>query len=233
MLVFALGIIGLVAFSGFFWDVLAIRKVVIEGGERITSDDVQRLIDVEIGDNILTADLNAVRQRLQVHPWVRSTTVERRYPNVHISFQERLPYAVVATSENSMMWCDEEGYVLYPFSNNEQEQDTAFIEILGLGTINETVYGPRVGSDHQWGITRMLVNRFRNGIPELAKLQFFSTWVDVTTSLKQRIRLPLTGAESALRQLVSIWSDLENRVSFTTLDLRFEGEFVYEGTLSQ
>jgi len=233
MLASALGIVGLLAFSGFFWDILAIRKVVIEGGERITIDDVQSLINVSVGDNIVFADLEAAQARLMAHPWVRAASVERRYPNVHIAFQERHPYAVISIPESGLMWCDEEGYILYPYSQSEQEQTTTLMTVEGLGAVKQRANGLQVGGDLQWRLVRAVKRSATLGNLRPSRIRFFSDWLDVATQTGQTIRLPLERTENALRRLTAIWPDLIERVSLKTLDLRFDGELVYEGALHQ
>lgn len=226
MLSLVLGTLGLI-FGGYFLDVLIIRRVVIEGGERITADDVQRMIDIKVGDSLLQADVRAAATQLNQHALIRSARVSRRFFDLHVLLQERHPFIVVQVLEQGLFWCDEEGYVLNSFSAGEQAVP---VIVVGLGPVRMTAGGPRVGDGSQWRLLR-LVSRFDAAFlsSEIEQMQFHTGGVDFLLQEGTRIRLPLTGPGDALRRLRAIWLTLKKRVSFRFVDLRFPGELVYGG----
>jgi len=61
--VLTLGTLGLMV-SGLPGKLLAIREIVVEGGERIPVNDLRRMIDIEVGDNLLLADEQGAERRL-------------------------------------------------------------------------------------------------------------------------------------------------------------------------
>lgn len=228
--VLVLGLLGLTIWGcqNILGDVLAVRKIVVEGGERLTDDDVQGMINIRVGDSFIGVDLQAAERRLQQHPWVRSASVTFQYPRLRVVVQERRPFAVIQTLDQGLTWCDEEGFVLEPYAG--QQQEPPVIPVEGLGPIEADERGPRIGNDAQWrAIRRLLGADFSNAF-EVEKLRFFPEWVELFVDDNRRIRLPLAGLEKALNRLQWIWTMLKKRVSLHSLDLRFAGEIVYEGT---
>jgi len=205
-----------------------IRNVVIEGGERITADDVQRMIDIGVGDNLFRVDLYAITDRLEQHPWIRSAVTSRRFPDLYIALQERQPFVLVRLPDRGLVWCDRQGYVLEPYVEGEQDRLPTPV-VTGL---SPTERGGRVGDSKGWEAIRslLLIN-----LPFLSKLVSIHIYpgeagVEVTTEKGVRIQLPAVGMHQALRRLQAIWPTLQNRVSLQTVDLRFSGELVYEET---
>lgn len=224
-LIIVLGAIGLITFGGFFLDLLNIRKIVIEGGERITTDDVLRMIDIQIGDSLLTADLRGAATRLHQHQWIRAANVSIRFPDVHIKLEDRTPFAVVHLPEQGPMWCDEEGYVLTPFIENEQEADVLMIE--GLGETVSTPDGPRVGDEAAWSAVRLVLRSELGAFSTLEKITFHAGGMDLLNEAQQRLRLPMERTSRALRRFQAVWPFLDEG-AIKNLDVRFPGEFVYQ-----
>lgn len=221
-----LGVFGLAVIGSS--DMLTIRKIVVEGGERLTDDDVQGMTNIKVGDNFIGVDLQAATMRLQQHPWVRSARIFLQYPRLRVVIQERRPFVAVQLSKQDLVWCDEEGFVLAPYSSQERETQSIIIE--GLGAAAGDANGSRIGNGVQWKAIRRLLRTSFSDLFVVDKLRFFAEWVDLFTQEQQRIRLPLTGLNEALGRLQPIWTLLEKRVFLHSLDLRFPGEIVYEGT---
>jgi len=234
LVVLALATLGLLMGTGFFRDFLSIRKVIIEGGGRITTDDVRRLINFGAGDSIWGADFRSAAQRLQQHPWVRSAQITWRFPDVHIQLQEREPFAVVNIPDQGLTWCDGEGYLLetFPISQEQQRgEGTTTMVIDGMGAVTMTSGGPQVGNEAQWRLVRLILQSELSDLPPLEGIRFYDQGVDLHTVTRQRIRLPIRDAAAALRHLKTVWPTLmEEKVPFETLDLRFDGELTYGGT---
>src|SRR5918996_4277941 len=60
---------------------LQIARIVVRGNARISSGEVQALVDGLRGTNILTADLRAYRARLLQSPWVADAALRRVLPS--------------------------------------------------------------------------------------------------------------------------------------------------------
>jgi cell division protein FtsQ len=95
----------LVATSGFFifiHDVLTqsgyftAEEVIIEGGQRLSQDQIAEQARLKAGMNILAANLTAARKRLLSHPWIEEAEVTREIPcGLIIRIKEHVPLAIV------------------------------------------------------------------------------------------------------------------------------------------
>jgi cell division protein FtsQ len=73
---------------------LAVGNVQVEGRERASREAVLSAVAVARGTPILAVDPAAAKQRLEAVPWIRSASVERRFPDtLHIRLVERQPLA--------------------------------------------------------------------------------------------------------------------------------------------
>jgi len=225
--VVALGMLGWLS-SGYIWRLWTIRNVVIEGGERITGDDVRRMIDIGVGDNLFRADLYAITDRLEQHPWIQSAVVSRRFPDLYIVIQERQPFVLVQLSGRGLVWSDAQGVVLDPYDASGRERPPTPV-VTGLQPLGE---GDRVGSPEVWRLVRTLLRADFSSLSGLERIHVNpgGAGVDVLTGEGVKLRLPTVGALRALRRLRSIWPTLQKKVSLQTVDLRFADELIYEQT---
>lgn len=71
---------------------LQVQRIALHGNVRLSSGDVQALIDGLRGENILTADLPLYRDRLMESPWVADVVLRRILPStVEVFVSERRP----------------------------------------------------------------------------------------------------------------------------------------------
>jgi cell division protein FtsQ len=99
------GVIGLLATSCLFvlvhdvitqCDYFKARQVKIEGGRRLSHEQIIAAAIVQPGVNTLSINLAMVRKRLLAHPWIMEAEVRREIPaGLHISVQEHTPLAIV------------------------------------------------------------------------------------------------------------------------------------------
>lgn len=224
-LTLGLSTIGLIVLGVFLGDFLKIRNIIIEGGERITADDVLRMIDIQIGDSLLDADLKDASNRLQQHSWIRSANLSIRFPNVHIKLEERLPFVVVQLPDQGPMWCDEEGYVLTPFIEAESTENILMIE--GLGPSNSTDNGVQAGNARAWSIVRLLLRSDLGIFSSLKSVRFHAGGADLLNEVGQKLRLPWERTSRALRRFQAVWPFL-SETAIRNLDVRFPGEIIYQ-----
>lgn len=73
---------------------VALDKLTVEGRNRTSRDALRGALQIKKGDNLLAAEPWAIKKRLEALPWIRSATVERRYPNaLVVTLLERTPIA--------------------------------------------------------------------------------------------------------------------------------------------
>jgi cell division protein FtsQ len=71
---------------------LQVRRIDVRGNVRLSSGDVQAIVDGLRGSNILTADLASYRKRLMQSPWVAGAELRRLLPStVEVFVSERRP----------------------------------------------------------------------------------------------------------------------------------------------
>jgi cell division protein FtsQ len=74
---------------------LEVREVLIEGRVETQPAALLAALDVKRGAPLLGVDLRAARARIEALPWVRTASVERRWPGqIQVSITERAPLAL-------------------------------------------------------------------------------------------------------------------------------------------
>mgnify|MGYP003694772883 CR=1 FL=1 len=71
---------------------LQVRRITVHGNVRLSSGEVQAIVDGLRGSSILTADLPGYRRRLMESPWVADVALRRVLPStVEVFVSERRP----------------------------------------------------------------------------------------------------------------------------------------------
>jgi len=71
---------------------LQVRKIVVQGHDRLTAGEVEALMDGVKGSNILSLDLSEYRERVLQSPWVADVALRRVIPStIEVFISERLP----------------------------------------------------------------------------------------------------------------------------------------------
>ena len=109
----------LAAFAGlaaaFFWTVttaghapeLTVARVLVEGNERLSDGEILELLELSEGANILTLDLEDVRERLLRSAWVREVEIQRVLPRtLTLRIAERSPVAIAVLGELYLLAAD-------------------------------------------------------------------------------------------------------------------------------
>lgn len=108
----------------------AIKAIIIES-ERIGADTVKSLIGIEVGDNILGANLGAARRNLLALPWAREVKIKRIFPNrLKVIIKEREPFAIIFLPQRGYFWIDSEGYLLEKIEETGTELFVRGVELV-------------------------------------------------------------------------------------------------------
>ncbi|MCX5861456.1 MAG: FtsQ-type POTRA domain-containing protein [Desulfomonile sp.] len=84
-----------------------LQQVDVVGNQRLSRAEVIEASEMEYGINLLTVDLSAVASRLRRHPWIRTSTVYRRFPGqLIVEIEERTPRAILAAEK--LFYVDEQ-----------------------------------------------------------------------------------------------------------------------------
>lgn len=90
---------------------LRVARIRAEGNRIVSEREIFRLAGIPKNERLFALDLNAIRQRIEQHPYVRSASVNRDAPDgITITIEERVPIAAIALDR--MLYIDAEGVVL-------------------------------------------------------------------------------------------------------------------------
>ena len=84
-------------------------QVEIEGGRFLTREGIIKRSGLILGQNLFTINLEALKRRLELEPWVAEAFVSRKFPHtIYLKVREENPLAMVATKKGIFL-VDEEG----------------------------------------------------------------------------------------------------------------------------
>lgn len=92
----ALGAAAGLVWLGFFSEALRFRELRIVGNDRASSPALRHLADLPVGAPLLLLDLDDAVAGARRHPWVKSATARRVFPDtVVLTIEERQPQALL------------------------------------------------------------------------------------------------------------------------------------------
>jgi cell division septal protein FtsQ len=107
---------------------LQVRKITVHGNVRLSSGEVQAIVEGLRGTNILTADLPGYRQRLMESPWVADVALRRVLPStVEVFVSERRPMGLCRLG-SSLYLIDPHGTLIDEFGPQYSEFDLPIID---------------------------------------------------------------------------------------------------------
>ncbi len=199
---------------------LVVARVLVEGNEQLSDGEILELLELSEGANILTLDLEVVRERLLRSAWVREVEIERVLPRtLTLRIAERSPVAVAVLGELYLLAAD--GTMLDELAPHYNIEKLALIR--GL-TDGDGVVPARAA----------LAGRMAAALMERELLAALVSELDVSEgdgSVTVRLREPAVTflVHSAtmverLERLVPLLDGLQKRYrALDTVDLRFDG----------
>ena len=107
---------------------LQVRRIDVRGNVRLSSGDVQAIVDGLRGSNILTADLVGYRKRLLRSSWVSDAELRRVLPStVEVFVSERRPMGLCRLG-NALYLVDPHGILIDEFGPQYSEFDLPIID---------------------------------------------------------------------------------------------------------
>ena len=108
--------------------VLQVQRIVVRGHVRLSSGEVQALVDDLRGTSILRVDLDAFRRRLVESPWIAEVGLRRVLPStVEIFVSERRPIGLCRMGPDLYL-VDETGTVIDQFGPQYAEFDLPIVD---------------------------------------------------------------------------------------------------------
>jgi cell division protein FtsQ len=107
---------------------LQVSRIEVRGNVRLSSGEIQALVDGLRGTNILTADLTEYRRRLTESPWVADVALRRVLPStIEVFVSERRPMGLCRMG-NDLYLIDERGTVIDEFGPQYAEFDLPILD---------------------------------------------------------------------------------------------------------
>jgi cell division protein FtsQ len=113
---------------------LAIKRISVSGNARIPSGEVRTLLSDLIGRSVLTADLEASRQKLLDSPWVAEAEIRRVLPgSIAVAVAERHAVAVARLGADLYL-IDQTGTIIGPYGPAYAQFDLPSVDGLVSGS---------------------------------------------------------------------------------------------------
>lgn len=100
---------------------LCLNKIVVEGGQHLSHEELLRLTGLTSRVNLLRISLKSVEGAIERYPWVKNVVVRRNLPNqLVVTIKERTPIAIL-DSNNKMYLVDSSGDVFKEMTPDEAQ----------------------------------------------------------------------------------------------------------------
>jgi cell division septal protein FtsQ len=107
---------------------LRVRRIAVQGNVRLSSGQVQALVEDLRGTSILGVDLDAFRRRLTESPWVADVALRRVLPStIEVFISERRPIGLCRLGQDLYL-VDEAGTLIDQFGPHYAEFDLPIID---------------------------------------------------------------------------------------------------------
>ncbi len=125
---------------------LKVTHVEVRGGHFLSEGEVRELLGPAVGENILTLDIDALKQRLRASPWVQDAHVQRNLPDtLRVEIEERQPVALAEIDRLYLM--DAAGVLIELYGPRTASFDLPIVRGLGgLGLAEREERARRVGA---------------------------------------------------------------------------------------
>ena len=112
---------------------LSVSHIVVRGNSRLSTSEVEALIQGIRGENILVANLDQYRRQLLDSPWVARASVRRLLPStVEVRVVERAPMAITRL-DGRLYLVDDAGVIVDEFGPQYREFDLPVVDGLIVG----------------------------------------------------------------------------------------------------
>ncbi|MCO4747456.1 MAG: FtsQ-type POTRA domain-containing protein [Proteobacteria bacterium] len=197
---------GALALSGVFAlvrpDLMMVERVEFVGQGRADSPSLRHLSDIRNGTTIWSVDVDGARQGVERHPWVRSATARRVFPDtVRIEVEERTPIALLRL--DGLYYVDRDGEVFLEVDGSDLDYPVLTGIDDSLAKLHPDL--PRLAVRDALALIDALDDRGLVARPEVSEVAFASTrGFTVHTLGGARIRFGLDGRERQVDRLARL-----------------------------
>jgi cell division septal protein FtsQ len=125
-----------VAFGATAWSVhavraspwLAVSRITVRGNARVSTGEIEALLDGARGQNVLLVDLEQYRRRLMDSPWLAGATLRRVLPGtIEVRVVERTPMALARLGRQVYL-VDSAGVIMAEFGPQYHDLDLPVVD---------------------------------------------------------------------------------------------------------
>lgn len=178
-----------------------VKKVVFDGNDRVSDVLLLKASGIRYHSNIFAIDLWKVKQKLENVAWVRSSSIQRRLPNLlYIRLTERVPIAILQ-SKHKLYLVDNEGKIL---------------EYDGIGDFKNLPIIIGEGAEQEAAHLLSILEKF----PQFKKQLVFAMWIskrrwNIKLNKGVLVKLP----ERNLTRALTILGEIADRNGFFKPDI--------------
>ena len=192
----------------------SLKEVVIEGHERLTSDDILNTLSLEQKIPLFNLELEKIQENTLQNPWVRSVAVQRQLPDtLYLRIVERRPLALWKEEKGTLIMIDDEG------------------ELINARVPREYENLPMVLGEMAYKNTPLIIKALQE-FPEIYHRVTGLVWVgsrrwDLILDKKLHIQLPEIDIENALKKLENLQE--KHKIfgkSISKIDLRVQSKII-------
>lgn len=204
----------------------AVSKAVFSGNQKLTAEELKESIGHVSGQNIFLLDLEGLSRGLVEHPWVRSVSVKRVFPNsVQVDLVERIPYARIQLDQVYVM--DNFGVLLA-----KEEPAYKHLPLIARPVFGEVKLGANVAGS---GVTQSLqAMHFLNNLslfqknPIIAAQTQSGNRVEFYTRDKNfKIVMDMDHLQESFQNFLIVANEIEKEISkIASIDLSFKDKVV-------
>ncbi len=105
-----------------------LTEIVFEGADPELRKELVQMAGLDVDVSLLALDLPDIKQRMEIHPWVKCVELKRRFPSrLQVAVERRIPLALIGGA--SVYYVDHRGEI---FKELEPGEDTSYPVITGL-----------------------------------------------------------------------------------------------------
>jgi cell division protein FtsQ len=203
-----------------------INQINLVGQKKLSNEELYSWIGPIIGENIFKLELDKITKRLVGHPWVKSASVGRVFPQgIYVEIKERVPFAKIQLEQVYVM--DNYGVLLGINVIDENNLPT----ITGIKTIN-----PKIGNNiaEEEIVSGLKIMNSLNRLSIFEKNQIDNvhisnrhkiTFSTHTQNIKVHMR-PETAQESFENLVLALGVIEKNEKNLSDIDLSFKNRIV-------
>lgn len=208
----AAGAVGVAGIEGYRWmhtsPRFALRTVSCRGLRNAPESDLLKLAGLGAGQNMFLLEVRALERAMAAHPWVKSVTIERRFPStLWVSVVEHVPVAMVVLGEIYLV--NEDGL---PFKK-VQSGDALDLPLLTGVHRDQFVQDPdrsRLRFRQALEMAAAYASEVGDPIP-LSEIRVGPAGVALVTGSGQELRMGEGGTSEKLARLKRVREELDKR----------------------